>query len=73
MYILEKRRRCDVLCSRKTCFDPKSLKLMFILSYITYYMAGRKRPEGYISQDKALLTIIPYGQFFAIKYMKDHA
>lgn len=75
MYILEKRWRYDVLCRRKTCFDPKFLRLMFILSYITYYNihAGRKRPEGYISQDKALLTIIPYSQLFAIKYMKDHA
>lgn len=53
MYILEKCWRYDVLCRRKICFDPKFLKLMFILSYITYYNihAGRERPERYISQD----------------------
>lgn len=54
MYILEKCWRYDVLCRRKTCFDPKFLKLVFILSYyilhITIYTQGGQARRR-ISQD----------------------
>lgn len=43
----------DVLCRRKT-YDPKFLKLVFILSYITYYNihAGRAGQKEDITRYK---------------------